>query len=399
MIERPHYIDRLRRLRGVNLVKVLCGMRRSGKSALLRLLERDLIEAGTDPAHIISCNLELVESEHLRSADALLAHIQERAPHQGVTYVLVDEAQVVPGIGRVVYALQEAGRFDIYLTGSHTSLVERELADVMAGRYVVVEVTALSFAEYAAAHGGAGPVPDALFQRYLRNGALPHALALEDDAYALREYLDGVYQTVVRKDVAASLGKEDPTLVDAICAHLLSHLGQGISANAVSKWLGRAHRSCSDDTVALYLRGLTDAYAFYRSPRLDLRLDVALKTQERYFAADLGLATLMVGSSASGLQGLLENVCYLELRRRFGRVFVGKHYSRQVSFVAEGEDGRAYFQVAPSVTDPAVLERTLAPLRGLRDNYPKYVLTLDAIGVPDHAGIAWRPLVPWLLDC
>ncbi|MEE1159257.1 MAG: ATP-binding protein [Atopobiaceae bacterium] len=400
MIERPHYLDRLLRLRSTGFAKVLTGMRRTGKSGILRLLEQRLREEGVGTAHLICLNLELAQNAQLRQAERLAAYIREHAAPDGITYILIDEAQEVPGIAHLLYELIESRRFDVYLTGSHAKLIESELADIMGGRYVEVPIFPLSFAEYHAVHLQAahGSSIARIFNDYLTTGGLPRALELEGDAYALQEYLDGVYHTVVRRDVAATLGHEDPHLVDSISGHLVEHIGMPTSSNGISQTLSSSGRSCSDDTVSRYLTALTDAYAFYRMRRLDLKAGTVLKTQERYFASDLGLCTLFRGPRQTRLEGLLQNAVYLELRRRYARIYAAKHYNRHIDFVADGTDGRAYFQVKASVLDAKTLEQTIAPLQAERDNYPKTILTLDEIGVGSHNGIMQRNLIEWLLD-
>ena len=402
MIERPYYLDRLKRLRGTGLAKVLTGMRRAGKSGILRRFGQQMLEAGAGPDSVLFVNLELIENAPLRNAQQLLAHIRaaaQRSPDRHLL-VMLDEAQEVPGIGQVAYALLEEGCYDLYLSGSHAHLVEQELADVMAGRYVEICVYPLSFAEYHAAHVARGTVRSSsqLFQQYLEHGGLPYTIMLEQDEYALRDYLDGVYHTVLRKDVAAGMGHEDPLLLDALTRQLMASLGQPVSANGLAKSLAAAGRSCSDDTVGTYMGALSNAYAFYRMRRFDLRTKAPLKTQEKVYVGDLGLRTLMLGAQGASLAGLLENVVYLELRRRYQEVYQGKHYARHIGFVAQSAGERAYFQVAPSVLDPATLQRTLEPLRAERDNYPKTILTLDEVGLGSHEGILQRNLVEWLLE-
>ncbi len=399
MIERPFYIDRLERLRGTGLVKVLTGMRRCGKSGVLRLFQQHLVASGISQDSIVGVNLELPENVHLKNPEELERYLREHQSPSGITFVLIDEAQEVPGISRVAYALQETGFFDLYLTGSHARLVQSELQDLMAGRYVEIPIFPLSFAEYRDCRKAMGTSEGnrELLNRYLRDGGLPYTLRLSDDKYAMHDYLDGVYHTVVRRDVTSALGKEDPALLDAISRILMSEIGCPTSANAISKQLTKSGMPCSDDTTARYLRALRDAYAFHRVRRLDLRSKVELKTQERYYASDLGLRMLMLGPGGTSLKGLLENVVYLELRRRHREVHVGKHYGRNIDFVAQDEHGRHYYQVAPSVLDERTLEEKLAPLRAERDNYPKALLTLDEIGLESHEGILQHNLVDWLL--
>ena len=400
MIERPNYIDRLMRLKGPGLAKVLTGMRRAGKSGILRLLEQHLYKEGVGADALLRIDLELIGNSNLRNAQQLLDFVRSHAAESGLTYLLLDEAQEVKGIGRVAYELLEDGRFDLYLTGSHARLVERELADAMAGRFVEIPVFPLSFAEYWAAHEAADKPKSKqeLFNQYLRNGGLPHTLLLENDEYALHDYLDGVYHTVIRRDVSIGLGREDPITVDAISSNLATSLGKHSSANGISKALLDAGRPCSDDTVSRYLGALTDAYAFHKMRRIDLRTGTVLKTQEKYFADDLGLCSQLLVPQGASLLGLLENVVYLELRRRYTAVYAGKRYAQQIAFVADSAQGRHYYMVATSVLDPNALKAALAPLQALRDNYPKTILTLDEIGIPSHDGILQHNVIDWLLQ-
>ncbi|MDO4798457.1 MAG: ATP-binding protein [Coriobacteriales bacterium] len=399
MINRPHYLTRLDRHRDTGLVKVLVGMRRTGKSAILRSYRDKLQQEGVDKERLVSLNLEIAEHAGLRDANNLLAYVRERRDPTRTTYVFIDEAQEAVGIGKVVYTLAEEGCYDLYLTGSHTRLIERELSGVLAGRFVEIPVFSLSFVEYLELANANGQAADRgrLFNQYLQCGGLPSAMAFSSNPYALHEYLDGVYHTVLRRDVAASLGKEDPVLLDAIIRLLTNSLGQPVSANGISKTLVQVGHQCSDDTVSRYLDALVDAHAFYRVRRFDLKSKTLLKTQERYYLADLGFRNLALGTQQAQLAGLLENVVYLELRRRHSEVHVGKHYARHICFVTHDAQGTAYYQVATSVLDPAALDRALAPLRAERDNYPKTLLTLDEVGMASHEGIAQRNVIDWLV--
>ena len=400
MIERPHYLNRLRRLANNGLVKVLTGMRRAGKSGILRLFAQDLMKQGTDPNDIVRVDLENIDQLQLREPHELLGYVRSRYQHAHTCYVMIDEAQEAEGIAEVAYTLLEDGCCDLYLTGSHARLVEQKLARALAGRFVEVPVFPLSFAEYHNAHTARGSSSSTanLFQRYLTHGGLPCSMAFEEDEYALYDYLGGVYHTVLRLDVAALLGKEDPLLLDGIIRQLMHGLGEPVSANGLSKTLSASGRSCSDDTVARYLDALGDSQAFYRVRRFDLRTHTLLKTQEKYYAADLGLRAPVLGTQGASLAGMLENVVYLELRRRYGEVHLGKHYTRTLSFVAMDAHGPAYFQVAPSVLDPQALNGALAPLRAEHDNYPKTLLTLDEVGTRSHEGILQHNIIDWLLN-
>ncbi len=400
MIERPRYQARLDRHRDNGLAKVLTGMRRTGKSTILRQFFKRLADEGTSSESIVSINLELADQAALRDGDALLSYVRQRHRPGQTTYVCLDEAQESPDVGRVVYALMEEGGYDLYLTGSHTRLVERQLSSLLAGRFVEITVHPLSFAEYcqAARRRGTHEHDASLFRRYLEQGGLPSSIALGADPYALHDYLDGVYHTVLRRDVSASLGKEDPLLLDAIVRQLMGSLGTPVSANGLSRALSASGRTCSDDTVARYLDALDESYVFHRVRRYDLRTNSLLKSQEKFYVTDLGLRTLALGTEGTGLQGLLENVVYLELRRRHDEVHVGKHYARHISFVAHDASGTTYYQVAPSVLDPHALKEALAPLQAERDNYPKTLLTLDEVGLASHQGILQKNVVDWLLE-
>lgn len=400
MIERPYYLNRLRRLANNGLVKVLTGMRRAGKSGILRLFAQDLMSKGADPASIVCIDLETIDQQHLCNSHELLAHIRAHYAQAQACYVMIDEAQEATNIAKVAYTLLEDGRCDLYLTGSHARLVEQSLSPMLAGRFIELPVFPLSFAEYrdARQRKNVSYSDASCFQSYIANGGLPCSLAFTEDWYALHDYLSGVYHTVLRSDVASLLGKEDPILLDGIIRQLMSHLGQPVSANGLSKTLSTSGRSCSDDTVARYLDALGQSEAFYRVRRFDLKTHSLLKTQEKYYTADLGLRTLVLGTHGANLTGVLENVVYLELRRRYGEVHLGKHYTRALSFVAMDAHGPAYFQVTPSVLNPQTLSDALTPLRAERDNYPKTLLTLDEVGAHSHEGILQRNVIDWLLN-
>ncbi len=397
MVPRPSYIAALDRYRDRDLIKVVTGMRRVGKSVILQLYREHLLAGGVSPSSIVAVNFEVEDNASLRNPMALLEYAHAHKAPRGTTYVFLDEVQEVPEFQRVVDSLFAEGGYDLYVTGSNSHLLSGDLATLLTGRYVQVEVLPLSYAELRSAVG-----PDtgdqALMQRYLRFGGLPMIAALGEDEQTLLGYLDGVYSTVVRKDVLAQMGAGSPDLLDALSQFLMDSIGSPSSLRSIVSALKANGWHTSAEKVSEYMGALCDAYVFHKVRRYDLRGKALLAQQEKYYANDPGLRTLLLGLRGGDVGHLLENAVYLELRRRATEVRIGKIGASEVDFVARESGDTVYYQVSASVLDPNTLERELAPLRAIGDNYPKRLLTLDEIGNGSHEGIIQRNVIDWLLD-
>lgn len=398
MIERPELVAKLESYKDRNVIKVVTGVRRCGKSCLLELYRRRLAELGVPDRRIVSVDLDLMANEGLRERRALHDHFASRRVEGETVYAFVDEAQRCPGFEDAVEGLFAMGGFDIYLTGSNASLLSGELATLLAGRYVEVPVLPLSFAEWLSAlPEERRAVPERAFRDYVRYGGFPEVASLLGDPALVDGYLEGVFNTVLVRDVATRHSVRDMAALGKVARYLFSTAGSLVSGRKVSGALTSSGHKVAQPTVENYLEYLADARLFYKAERFDVAGKERLATLAKYYAVDTGLRNQALGFRGGDRGHLLENVVYLELLRRGNRVWVGKAGGAEIDFVVEGPSGASYVQVAESAADPAVLERELAPLRAVGDFRPRALLTLDWDIAADHDGIASLNVVDWLL--
>ncbi|MGN0077383.1 MAG: ATP-binding protein [Coriobacteriales bacterium] len=397
MIERTQYLDRLERWRDKRVIKVITGIRRCGKSTLMAQYQERLLQSGVEPSQIIAINLEDFAFAELLDPKALHAHILERIPAGKKAYVFLDEVQNVPDFQRVVDSLFLREGIDLYITGSNAYMLSGELATLLTGRYVTVEMLPLSFAEYVSWTGSRTDL-QRKYASYLEQSSFPYATELGGDATAVDEYLRGIYSTIVLKDVVGRLKSVDPMMLESVLRFVFDSIGSRLSTKKIADTLSSMGRKIDTRTVERYLSACIDSYILYRAPRFDVKGKQHLKTLEKYYAADIGLRSMLLGRKHADAGHILENVVYLELLRRGHSVFVGKVGEQEVDFVAQSRDGLAYYQVAASVRDEQTLERELRVLRKIGDNYPKYLLTLDEDPDEDFEGIRKRNALDWLLE-
>ena len=395
MIPRPTYLDKLFLYKDKDLIKVLTGLRRAGKSTLLELYRKSLRENGIAENQIISINFEDPRNEGLNTSSKLYEHIVSQVCGDAKTYVFLDEIQQVESFEKAVDGLYLKKNIDTYITGSNAYFLSGELATLLSGRYVEIPVFPLSFKELASVHSGTSH--QILLQTYLKYGGLPYVNAMEGNAQTIFDYLGGVYNTVVRKDVLARLGTFNSIALDKVTKFLFDNVGNTTSIKKISDTITSAGNKITPPTVARYVEALLDAYVLHKCSRYDLKGKRYLQTQEKYYLGDLGLRYYLLGDRPGDVGHLLENIVYLELMRRNHNVAIGKSYSNEIDFVTTSSAGVAYYQVASSVLDPETLKRELAPLQAISDNYPKYLLTLDEIGTGSHEGIEQLNLYDWLL--
>lgn len=342
-------------------------------------------------------NLEDFAFENLLNPRELHTYVLDKAAPEGKTYVFLDEVQNVKDFQRVVDSLFLRKNIDLYITGSNAYLLSGELATLLSGRYVAIEMLPLSFAEYVEWTGNNDNLPQK-YQSYLETSSFPYALELASDSKAVRTYLEGIYNTVVLKDVAGRLKTVDPMMLESILRFAFSSLGSPISSKKIADTLCSNGRKIDSRTVEKYLVALTDSFILYRAGRYDVRGKQHLKSLEKYYAVDLGLRFILLGGRGLDVGHILENVVYLELLRRGYDVAVGKVGDMEVDFVASSPDGLFYVQVAASVRDPKTLERELRVLQKINDNYPKVILTLDEDIDADYEGIRRKNALRWLID-
>jgi predicted AAA+ superfamily ATPase len=408
---RKEYLERLIDWREKAVIKVITGVRRCGKSTLLLQYMDHLRASAVTDDRIIFINLEDPEYRDLLTADSLYAYIKSRLNKSAWTYVFIDEVQQCAEFERAVDGLFLRKKVDLYITGSNAYMLSGELATLLSGRYVELPMLPLSFAEYAGftagKTGAAWGSPAKIFDSYLSFGSFPYiAVLLSESAGSsdtmirsyIRPYIEGIYNTILIKDVAKREGIRDTIVLEDIVRFLCSAIGSPVSARNIANTLNSGGRKISVNTVETYLGALRKSFIFYRINRFDIKGKEHLKTLGKYYIVDTGIRNLLLASSSADLGHLLENVICLELIRRGFRVNTGKVGEKEVDFVAQGPDGISYYQAAASVLDPAVLERELTPLRRIGDNHPKYLLTLDEyMSGANHDGIRQLNALEWLL--
>ena len=393
MVPRPSYITWLQRWRGKDVVKVLTGLRRCGKSTLLTLFSQALAAEGIPDSNIISINFESLDEEYPTRARELYRYIVDRCT-AGMNYVFLDEVQHVEDFQVAVDGLAVRDDVDVYITGSNAKLLSGELATLLTGRYVELRVLPLSFSELASAFPDSNP--DDLFNRYLSYGGMPYLVRL-DDEQAIHDYLGGVFNTVTMVDIAQRHPRIDMRAFSDTAAFLADNIGNVSSLKRISGGLKASGRAASPTTVGEYVAALLDNFLAFKASRYDIKGMEHLATLEKYYVGDLGFRFWLLGKNAGDVGHRLENAVYLELLRRYRSVFLGKIGNNEVDFVVLDNGKRRYYQVAATVLDEATLHRELRPLRSIKDSYPKTLLTLDRIGTGDFEGIEHVNALDWLL--
>jgi predicted AAA+ superfamily ATPase len=386
-------MNKLIRMKDEKIIRVITGIRRCGKSTLLKMFQDYLIENGVDKSRIISVNFEDLQYEPLQDYHELYEYVTSRLADGTRSYVFLDEIQSVPEFQKVVDSLFIKENVDVYITGSNAHLLSGDLATLLTGRYIEINMLPLSFAEYYELKGG--DKRDAFTSYYLQ-GAFPQAAAIADDGIR-SDYIQGIYNTVLLKDIVARKKISDVELLESVTRFLLDNVGNIVSSNKIADSLTSFGRKTTSVTAENYVAALLDAYVLYKARRYDVKGKQHLKSLEKYYAADLSLRHLVLGNAGRDIGRLLENIVYLELIRRGYDVRVGKVGDKEVDFVAVSGGQRFYYQVAASVLDPATFEREFAPLRTIRDHYPKFVLTMDDLP-GEQDGIRQVNIIDFLLD-
>ncbi|QQS26801.1 ATP-binding protein [bacterium] len=402
LLQRTEYIDRLLKLRDKNVIKVITGVRRSGKSTLLSIYRSKLEESGVSQARIQTYNYEDPRVNDMLDWREIYHSIESKLVSDTKNYVFLDEIQVVPEFEKLVDGLFIHDDIDLYITGSNAFLLSSELATLLSGRYISTHVLPLSFAEYSQAFPDENR--DRVFERYLNSSTLPETIEIAEGSPELvADYVRDVYQTVVQKDIRSRFAIRDMDNFEKVVKFAFDNIGNLVSAKSIADALNAGNTAHQQDishkTVTNYLEYLTTSYLLYKADRYDIKGKQLLKTQEKYYAVDLGLRSVLLGQRTDiDLGHKLENIVYLELRRRNnGHILVGKSDSKEVDFVVQNtSDDRQYYQVALTVKDEKTLARELEPLQRIRDNYQKILLTTD-YDDSVYEGIRKINVVDWLL--
>lgn len=393
MVKRHQYLEKLKKLKDMQIIKVITGFRRCGKSTLLCQFQNYLKECGTDNSQIISINFEKLEFEDLPDYKKLYKYVNERLHPDKTTYIFLDEIQLVKGYQKAVDSLFVKENVDLYITGSNAQMLSGELATLLSGRFIEIEMLPLSFAEFYELIGG--DRRDA-WKRYFTNGGLPYTAYINDEEI-LHDYLLGIYNTVLLKDVVERNRIQDIPLLKSVIRFILDNIGNIVSSKKISDSLVSYGRKTTSVTVENYIQSLSEAYLIYEADRYDVKGKQYLKSLEKYYVVDIGLRKLLLGNKNTDIGHILENIVYLELLRRGYNVSIGKVDTLEIDFIAEKDGDKEYYQVSASVLDPITFEGEIAPLRKVNDNYPKYIITMDELS-SNNDGIKQINVIDFLLQ-
>ena len=397
MIQRQEYLDKLIELKDKDVIKIITGIRRCGKSTLLELFIDYLKNNGIAEDQIIHLNLEDPDLEFETYKD-LYKYIKDRLNKNKKNYVFIDEVQNVDKFQKAVDGLYINKNVDLYITGSNAYLLSGELATLISGRYIEIKMLPLSFKEYLSAFDSNVDKQEKLLD-YMRYGSLPQTVELLKTAPdATYDYIDGVFSTILYKDLMMRKKINNKLLLESIIKYILNNIGSPISTKKISDTLTSMNRATSNHTVENYISALLEAYLIYKVDRFDVKGKETLSSGYKYYVVDTGFRENLLGKKASQDMGhTLENIVYLELLRRGYKVYTGKVDDLEIDFVAENTNGLEYYQVALTTRDDKTLERELKSLQKTGDFYPKYILTRDNDLDADYNGIRKINVIDWLL--
>lgn len=400
MIYRNEYMEQLMAFKDSNIIKVITGLRRSGKSTLLEMFCDKLVKDGIDPEQIQYLNFELMKYDDVRSYKQLYKMIKERIISQKKNYLFFDEIQQVEGWEKAINSISIEFDADIYVTGSNAYLLSSELATLISGRYVEIKMLPLSFKEYYSFYKNPTLNREEIFDNYLKYGGMPQLLSLPQDERTINSFLSSIYDTVMIKDVLERNKLRDVDLLKRVFAFVCGNVGSITSSNKIAQFVSKESRrdeSVRPGTIGNILEMLESAYIIYRADRFDVRGKEVLKSLEKYYLADTGLKNAIVGYTLENYGHSIENVVYLELLRRGYGVYVGNCNEKEIDFVAMKEGETRYFQVTQSLKDRATLEREIAPFKHTKDFYEKTIITADKMYVTNDNGIKIVNIIDFLL--
>lgn len=401
LIPRKEYLDWLCRWRDKQIIKVVSGVRRCGKSTLFTLFKQNLLKQGVGEKQIISINFEAMEFEALQDYHTLYQYINDRLQQDCKNYIFLDEVQHCTEYQKAVDSLFIKDNCDIYLTGSNAYFMSGELATVLSGRYVELKMLPLSFKEFVSSFA-----PENVdisiqekFNLYLNYGSFPFLArynSFDSDAY---NYLRDVYNTIILNDIVKRLKITDVNALDKVTKFIADNIGNIVSINKIANTLKSGGKSIDNKTVEKYLQGLVDALFLYKAPRFNIKGKQLLTNMPKYYIVDIGMRNILIRNKESDIGHIIENLAYLELMRRGYDVYVGDIDKGEVDFVAIKNNQTEYYQISATTLNPDTLARELAPLQSVQDNYPKYLLTLDELfGEANYDGIQKKNLIKWLLE-
>ena len=394
MIERKEYLEKLKKWKDKDLIKVITGIRRCGKSTLFEIYIDYLKSIGIEDNHIISVNLENPDNEFDTNKE-LYKYVKEQIKDKKQYYVFLDEVQKVSDFQKAVDGLYIMKNVDVYITGSNAYLLSGELATLLTGRYIEIKMYPLSFKEYLNYYKK--DADEKMYLNYINRSSFPYALKLEEES-EIDDYLDALYNTIIVKDIGLRKKMADTTMLRTVARFMFNNIGNCLSIKKIADTLTSDGRSISVHTVESYLESLVESYVFNKVSRFDIKGKQYLQSGEKYYATDVTMRYALLGRRNIDVGHILENIVYLELIRRGYKVYIGKAGEKEIDFVAENKEGFTYFQVAYTTREKATLERELTPLQDINDHYPKYILTMDIDPIADYDGIKKVNVLDWLLE-
>lgn len=405
MVKRKEYLNKLIEWKDEQVIKVVTGIRRCGKSTLLLQYQDYLREIGVLDEQIISLNFEELENEDLLDYKVLYSYIKEKLCKDKMTYIFLDEIQNVSSFEKAIDSLYVKDNTDVYITGSNSYLLSGELATLLTGRYVEISMLPLSFAEYKELSNES---EENAFSEYMRYGSMPYVASMSKTEEKVNTYIEGIYNTVVVKDIEDRQKRRetdpdkrkinDIALLKTIAKYLSSVVGSPVSVKSVTDYLTSNGRRVSPNTVDDYMDALAESYIFYPAERFDIVGKEILKSNKKWYIVDLGIRNHILLRKNYDLGFSIENIVYFELLRRGYKVNIGKYANNEIDFVAQKNGVLTYFQVTADMTNQSTFEREMTPLKNIRDNYEKIVMTLDKFSIGNYEGIKVINLIDWLLE-
>ena len=408
-IDRKEYLDFLVKSKDRQIIKVVSGVRRCGKSTLFEIYKDFLLENGVAKNQIISINFEDMDYEELTDYKKLYEYIKSKMIENKRNYIFLDEIQHVDKFEKVVDSLFIKENTDLYITGSNAYFMSSELATLLSGRYIELKMLPLSFKEYYQAKLEYEKLEQKenrtlktliqYYNEYIVNSSFPYTLQLDSDLKNIHEYLSGIYNSVLLKDIVARLKISDVMRLESVVKYIFDNIGNLTSLSKIANTLTSMGRKTDAKTIEKYIRGLTDSLLVHEVSRYNIKGKEFLSTLSKYYVADLGLRQMILGNRNIDMGHILENVIYLELLRRKGNVYVGQFDKNEIDFVVINSNEIEYYQVALTVLDENTLKRELDAFKNIKDNYPKYLITLDDVMVnTDYDGIKVVNALEWLLE-
>ena len=395
-IERKEYLEKLIALKDKHLIKIITGVRRCGKSTLFEIYQNYLLAHGVLEEQIISINFEDYDYEALKEPKILYDYIKDRLTNDKKMYIFLDEIQNVKDFHKVVDSLFIKKNVDLYITGSNAYLFSSEIATLISGRYIEIKMLPLSFKEYVSSSGNELDLANK-YRKYIEFSSFPYVLELDENKDISKDYLEGLLNTIVLKDVVQRNKISDILVFKSVLRFIFDNIGSQLSSKKIADTLTASGRKVDSKTVEKYLRALMECYVIYQASCYNIKGKEYLKTLDKYYVVDIGLRYSLLGTSFRDSGHILENVVYLELLRRGQEVYIGKINDLEVDFVAMSKNNMTYIQVVASIRDEKTLERELIPLEKIDDSYPKYILTLDDVPEANYKGIKIVNALDWLL--